>query len=125
MLADPTRAEKFAAVVDGGKFVRGRVGDFLPVAEGVHDVIAQAGAAGGRRVGVPDELAVVLAGGEEHRKFPDAGVEGRVGAEVEGQAQSALRDFRSVEHHGTGAGGGHLAAVGYESIERSLFVFRD
>ena len=118
-------AEEFAAIVDDGKFIGRRVRDLLAVAQGVDDIITKAGAAGGWRVGVPDELAVVLARGHQHRQLSYARVEGSVRAEVEGQAKGALGDLRGVEHHGTGAGGGYLAAVGDERIKGGLFVFGD
>ena len=122
-LADLSRAEELLAIVDHRRLVGCRIRQILPVPQGVDDCIAQSGATSRRRVGVPDELAVVLPGRYQHRQLPDAGRQRGVSPQVQRQPEGALRYFRCVEDHRPRPGGGHFAPVGDEGIEGVAFVF--
>src|SRR5205814_9285063 len=59
--AHPASTEELAAIVHHGRLVRGQDGKLLAVAQRIDDLTAHAGLARGRRVRVPDVLAVQLA----------------------------------------------------------------
>jgi hypothetical protein len=76
-------------------------------------------------MGVPDELAIVLSGGNQHAEFSDARRQRCFRSQVKGESERTLCDFRGVKHHGTWPGSGNFASLLYQTIECGSLVFWD
>jgi hypothetical protein len=76
-------------------------------------------------MGVPDELAIVLSGGNHHAEFSDARRQRCFRSQVKGESERTLCDFRGVKHHGTRPGSGNFASLLYQTIVCGSLVFWD